>query len=215
MPVLDKERFNALVETEGWTLSTLSEFVGIFPRNLLSPKGIDVHTIELLGYLMDASVGFLLGTEEDKGAPEVDISLFGNFKAQPFTKEVDESCYKYAARDLGMSIDIFHKIMDGELGMPMKLSSRFHSIMASYNVPKEPIDRPIYGIQHYYAQPLMPQTMPDNISIPGMDPDERAQVKNILNLIANLNDCRSFVNISKYCKAKRKARAIDLMFENR
>lgn len=207
MPVLDKERFNALVETEGWTLSTLSEFVGLYPRDLLSPKGIDVHTTELLGYLMNASVGYLLGTEEYKGAPEVDISLFGNFKAQPFTKEVDESCYEYAAKDLGMPIDIFNKIMEGKLGMPMKLTCRFNSVMASYNKPKRLMEQPQMLSVGYQQAPI---PMYQRYPMPVMTPEDKMLVQEIMSIVPKISACNSLTAVIRYCKAYRKVRAIEL-----
>ena len=208
MAKFDKERFEGLVKTGGWSINTLADFISISPKELIAGDDIEYRKFEMLAHLLGVSVSFLNGEGEDTGAPKINPDAFGTFRASEHVKEVDKQYYKYIAQDLGMTLAIFYEIMDGTIGMPISISSRFHNVTGKYRTASKSCD---YQPQSTPAIGYQPVPIPMQMyhPTPSMTPEDQKLVKEIMGRVARISSRNALTTVIRYCKAYRSVKEIE------
>lgn len=208
MAKFDKERFEGLVKTGGWSINTLADFIGISPKELIAGDDIEYRKFEMLAHLLGVSVSFLNGEGEDTGAPKINPDTFGTFRASEHVKDVDKQYYKYIAWDLGMSLAIFYEIMNGVIGMPISISSRFHNVTGKYRTVSKSCDYQPQSIPAI-GYPQVPIPVQMYHPLPNMKPEDQQLVKEIMGKVARISGRNALTTVIRYCKAYRNVRAIE------
>ena len=205
MAKFDKERFEGLVRTGGWSINTLADFIGISPKELILDD-IEQRKFEMLAHLLGVSVSFLNGEGENTGAPKINPDAFGTFRAAEYVKDIPSQYHKYIAQDLGMTLAIFYEIRDNIIGMPISISSRFHSVADKYRTTP-PQSMLSFGYQQTPPSfGYQPVSLPFGCQQPYhpfsiITPEDKQLVKEIVDRISRIHDLNTITTIIEYCKA--------------